>query len=311
MNVDEKLKALEPPAGWTVDSASALRKLHTVAGLPSKRGFWYRALAAAAVLTAMLLLPVARSGAEWLWRILHVDRISVVGIPYELPPRVVRALTAKLLSPAGTPTIVANRAEAERQIGFPMRLPRAGTLSSQPRFVVVIPGPVYEQRLDRAKIQSALESLHRLDLVMPSAPDGARIRIGLSAGAAALYGHCEGFDCEVTLSEAAAPEIAVSGGVDLGAWIGFSLQLAGVSASDALRYTTAMKTVLPVTLLASPASGVLNEATVDGVPAVLFQSRTADGTPRNSVVWLSKGRLYSLIVRGSANFALTVANSLE
>ncbi len=315
MNIDERLKALEPPTGWTVDSASALRKIHAAAELQpagplSKRGFWYRALAAAAVLTAMLLLPVTRSGAQWVWRILHVGHVSIVGVSYELSPEVVRALSAKLISPPGTPAAVSNRAEAELQIGFPMRLPRAGTLSSQPRFLVVSPGPLYEQLLNRAKIQSALESLHRLDLVMPSAPDGARIRVGFSAGAAALYGQCEGYNCDVTLSEAMAPEIDVSEGVDLGAWIAFSLRLAGVSASDANRYTAEMKGVLPLVLLSSPASGVLKEATVDGVPAALFQSM-ADGKPRNAVLWISKGRLYSLSVRGPADFALVVANSVE
>lgn len=314
MNVDEMLRTLEPPVGWTVDSPGALQRIHAAAEfrpvMPPKRRFWYRALAAATVLTGMLLLPVTRSGAQWVWRILHTEHVSVVGTSLELPPEVVSALSAKLISPPGAPAAVANRAEAERQIGFPLRLPRAGTLSSQPRFVVVSPGPLYEQRLNRAKIQSALESLHRPDLAMPSAPDGARIRVAFSSGAAALYGQCDGYNCDVTLSEAMAPETDVSDGVNLGAWVAFSLRLAGVSASDASRYAAEMKNVLPLVLLSSPTTGVLKKATVKGVPAAVFQS-TADGTPMNTVLWINGGRLYSLTARGSTDRALNVANSVE
>jgi hypothetical protein len=99
--------------------------------------------------------------------------------------------------------------------------------------------------------------------------------------------------------------------VDLGQWVVFSLQLAGVSASDALRYAASMKSVLPVVFLTSHVSGGISEAQVDGAPAALLQTKAADGTPRSAVVWIAGDRLYSLIVRGSADYALTVANSLE
>lgn len=314
MNVDEMLKALEPPAEWPVDSADALRRVHAAAKLnpaesPRRRRIWYRALVAAAALTAMLLLPAARIGAQWLWRILHPGRVSVVELPYELPPEVL-ALGAKLLSPAGTPTAVASRADAERQVGFTMRLPRAGTLSSEPRFVVVNPGPLYEQQLDRAKFQFAVESLHRPELLVPAAPDGASVRVGFSPGVAALYGQCEDLDCDVTFSQTLVPQIAVSDGVDMAAWIEFSLRLAGIGASDAHRYAAALDSVLPI-FLTLPEAGSLGETHVSGAPAALFRSTAGDGTPRNSVFWASGGRLYSLSARGSADFALSVANALQ
>ena len=314
MNIDEMLKTLGPPKEWTVDSADALRRVHAAATLntaesPRRRRIWYRALVAAAALTAMLLLPAARSGAQWVWRILHFERVSVVELPYKLPPEIM-ALGAKLLSPAGTPTIAASRADAERRVGFIMRLPRSGTLSSEPRFIVVNPGPLYEQLLDRAKFQSAVESLHRPELPVPPAPDGARVRVGFSPGVATLYGQCEDLDCDVTFSQALVPQIAVSDGVDLGAWIEFSLQLAGIRASDAHRYTAALDSALPI-FLTLPEAGSLGETQVGGAPAALFRSTAADGTPRNSVFWASGGRLYSLSARGSADFALRVANALQ
>jgi hypothetical protein len=335
MNVDEMLKTLEPPAAWAVDGAGALRKIHAAAKLQSQQRTWRPALVAAASLTAMLLLPATRSGAQWVWRILHVEQVRVIEVPvesapevpaseaasapprdlsspprYELPPEVL-ALKANLLSPAGPLTAAASRADAEGQIGFPLRLPRAGILSAEPHLLVMNPGPTYEQLLDRAKFQAVLESLRRPELVVPPAPDGARIRVGFSAGAAALYGQCDDVDCDVTISQTMAPQIAVSDGVDLGKWIGFILRLAGISDSDALRYTATMKNVLPIILLTSPASGVLGETRVRGVPAALFQREAADGTARSALLWIAGGRMYSLSVRGSADFALTIANSLE
>ena len=313
MNVDDMLETLEPPAAWTVESSAALRRFHA-AGTPRRAGTpaWYRVLAATAALAAVFLLPAVRSGAQQLWQILHAEQVTVLKIPQALPPEVA-ALSATVPSPAGVPAAAAGQADAERQIGFRLRLPRPGTLSSEPHFLVVNPGPVYDQLLDRAKFQAAVDSLHRSDLVVPPAPSGASIRVGFSPGAAALYGQCQGYDCDVTLSQTAAPTIAVSDGVDLGEWLRFSLQLAGVSASDAVRYAAAapMKTVLPVVFLTAQVSGGLSEVQVGGAPAVQAQARAADGTSRSYVVWISGGRLYSLSVRGSADFALTVANSLE
>ncbi|HEY4360420.1 MAG TPA: hypothetical protein VGN17_05610 [Bryobacteraceae bacterium] len=98
------------------------------------------------------------------------------------------------------------------------------------------------------------------------------------------------------LTRTAAPAIAVS---------------AGVRAFDAAQYSATMKNVLPMVFLTSQISGGLREGKVGSAPAALLEGAAADGTPRSSIVWINEGRLYSLGVRGSMNFALTVANSLD
>ena len=108
------------------------------------------------------------------------------------------------------------------------------------------------------KFQSAVESLHRPELLSATCAGRRQSPRGdFPPGVATLYGQCEDLDCDVTFNQALVPQIAVSDGVDLGAWIEFSLQDSPESAPRMRTATpAALDSALPI-FLTLPEAGSL------------------------------------------------------
>ena len=182
--------------------------------------------------------------------------------------------------------------------------------------------------VDTAHIQAVLDELGRTDIKLPAGIDGAVVTVDLPAMVAATYGDCdmsgevdmEGFDPDdpstypnrdcLSLLQMASPTITAPPGVDLQRIGQAYLELAGMEAEDAARFSQNIDWSTTLVLPLPTGQSEYTEVSVDGVTGTLIRG-TGEGYGSYVLLWVSDGFVYALSGNGGTSDALAIANSLK
>lgn len=291
-----------------------------------------------AILALVLLLAVAltfqpvRALASSFLGLFRVEKVQVVEFnPANLPDDLsfVEQTFSEMLSEdlkiegGGEPQVVASAAEASAKAGIPVRLPEAVV----PEALSVQPSARVNATINLERIRAFIDAFEGVDIDLPDELDGAKIEADVPSSVTALFGNCTlpqavpseaqdpdsvspSQDC-IALVQLATPTVNTPPGLDVAAIGKAYLQMLGMSAADAERYSLevnwASTLVVPV-----PPNADYQAVNVDGVEGALIQE--ADEASDYSfylLIWVKDGVMYAINGRGDAAAALQIANSLK
>lgn len=222
----------------------------------------------------------------------------------------------------GEPQVV-DRATAQSRSGIPIRLPTALGSESQ---IILEPGLHADLRVDLPRVRTLLGELGYGDVQLPESIHGAQVSVDFYPAVVTTYGPCgQGDTSDAPASNVDAkgctlfvqmrsPEASIPPGLDIDRLGQAYLQLLGMSAEEATRFsqrvdwTTTL--VLPI-----PGSNRLasEDVEVDGVKGVLVYPRQQDSeVQRCLLVWVKDGIVYALYSRSAERQnAVDIAQSLQ
>ncbi len=227
----------------------------------------------------------------------------------------------------GEPQEVSSVADASELSGIPVRLPTAieGEMG-----LLVTPAARATFNIDLQHVQVLLGEIGYSDVQFPPELDGAVVTVDLPNGVTAAFGECEfdsqaareeGYDPDdpdtprlprcTTLVQIPSPSISAPPGLDVSGIGQAFLQILGMSAEDAARFSENIDwtTTLVVPI---PINGTqYQEVPVDGVTGTLILQEMDDQPLQYLLMWVKGGIVYALTGPGSSTTALTIADSLE
>ena len=299
---------------------------------------WAAIMAICALTAALYLKPVRVWATEFLSlfraqriTVLRIDPASVQQLESGLFGRESERRIEQFLSDnahvmkRGEQQTVQNVNEAARLAGFGIRMP--ANLEAPVR-IQVQPAVNASFEIDVERIQDILVDAGRSDIKIPENLDGKTIQVNIPSSVTALFGKCPDPQPAAEISEeeravqyaeckmlvqlptplvVAPPDFnIVELGTELLKVLGFTEKQARAF-SESIDWTTTL--VVPL-----PFNGRMNvkEVDVDGVKGQLFSSRISqvEGSRAYNLLWIRDGHLYSLMGRGNADEAVTIANSM-
>ncbi|MGD0013962.1 MAG: zf-HC2 domain-containing protein [Bryobacteraceae bacterium] len=310
-------RAAEPERKWRLGRLVA----------PRLRPAW-GAAAAAALLGLAVVSPPGRALAQKVLGMLRIRAVVAVPMERDFAAEGKGQVLSQLLADSVVTTkesrqvTVSGREEAARLAGFEVRLPEL--LQDTPQLMVRTEH-AFHFTVDERRLTTLVSAFGRPDLEFPLELNGARVFVDLPAAVVARYGDCraEGWresqqsarsDTCVTVMQAPAPTVVTLPELDLRAVAEFGLQLSGMSAEEARKFSQAVDwqstLAIPIprnvtsyeTVNVDGAQGIL----VAGVPNGRRQSPPAYG-----LFWVKHGRLYGVTGFGGASAAVPLADSLR
>jgi hypothetical protein len=290
---------------------------------PRYRPAWAILAVALTLAIAFSFAPVRTLAGEFLG-LFRVQRIQFVAVEEgQLPDKETLQAAAKTLEGVmrdqvqiqadGEPQVV-DQATARALAPYPIRLPDAGLGEPQ---ITLRPATRVSMQVDLASTRAMLAELGYDDIDLPDSLDGAEIEIDFAPLAIAAYGPCgpeaEDVDGACTVfTQMPATEVSAPPELDLEQLGQAYLQLAGMSADEAARYSERVDwTTTMIVALPSSSDLGFREVTVDGVTGTLVRpssrSRNAD---EYLVTWLKEGMVYALFGKGADEEALRIVGSL-
>jgi hypothetical protein len=278
------------------------------------------------VISFVLAFAPARSWAQRILGLLRVQKITTVQIDFGvLDDPTNRARVAKTISQLisddvvftvkpGEPEPVDSPAEAERIVGFKVRLPQNAGLAPQ---LKVLGEQAFHLTIDRDRLQAILDDAGRSDLQLPFALDGATIRVRIPKLAFAQYGQCsrreEGAarDC-VRFVQAPSPTVSVPPELNMAEIGEVALQLGGMTPEAARQFSRSVDWTTTL-VLGIPRGTSARTVEVDGVQGTLIEEPGWGDRrpPVHKLFWVNSGLIYALFVWGDSADALTLAESVN
>ncbi len=227
----------------------------------------------------------------------------------------------------GLPIPLANPAEAQGEMGIPLRFPTA--ITSKPSLLLQRREAV-DITVESKVLNASLAELKRSDLLPPAQVDGTHLRIQVPVSLLTQYGNCtfdpqsarqQGYDPDnpalsptpdcTSLLQMALPSISAPAELELPAIGAAFLQAAGVPPQDADRYAANIAwqavMVLPLPRYATS----FDQVQVDGSWGTIFVKEYPDIPVQYLIFWTRDGIFYALSGPGDHTAALKIANSLE
>jgi hypothetical protein len=285
------------------------------------------ALGAVLLLGLTFAMAPARSWAQQILAMLRVQEIAVVPFDaqaFDDPANRdrLRKTFAQLMSDklvvtmkAGEPQTIENPDQVGEIAGFKVRL-----LESQTPNIRVLGEQAFQMNVNLERLQAILDEVGRSDLHFPSSLEGALIAAHVPKIVFAQYGSCSGGNppqegstnhCTV-LIQAPSPTVSVPPGLNLAEVAEVALQLGGMSAEQAHRFSQSIDWTSTL-VLGIPRGRSYQSVSVDEVQGTLIdQSRSREPSgSRYSLIWVKNGMIYALSGPGDSAAALTLAQSLK
>lgn len=300
-----------------------------------KRPVW-AGLAAACVLVLLLSFAPGRIWAQKFLAMLRVQKVAVV--PVDLSAisspggnNGRESLISQLISDnvvvtmkPGEPTSVSTIQSASELAGFKVRT--LDGLGPQQRISVSNEG-AFHMTLDRDRIQAVLDQAGRSDIQIPASVDGSTVAVHVPKLVNVGYGDCSftpkqsnsrqslnestGQNC-VDFVQVPSPIVSVPPGLNIGALAEAGLQLTGMSAAEAQAFCKTVDWSSTLVIPVPQNGGSYRTVPVDGVNGTLIEAPprgTFVGT--YALIWVKNGMVYSLGGKGTADRALSAAESLN
>ena len=204
-----------------------------------------------------------------------------------------------------------------------VRLPRG--IEGEPHYALQ-PAAAISVQVDLPRIQALLLELGYEDVDLPDSLDGADVAVALNHLVVAAYGMCEpnteawagahgtsDFDGPCTvLMQMRSPTVSGPAGLDVDQLGQAYLQLLGMSAGEAQRFSEHLDWTATLVLPLPRTEVSYDELMVDGVTGVLIRP-THNRLPEDEYVlmWVKDDIVYGLSGVGSAASAVRIANSLD
>jgi hypothetical protein len=337
--VEERMALLAAPDSWEPDTDLARARLQgrmsTRRSTPARTWLSRAALVAAACLVLLFAIPTTRALSQQIWRWLTVQRVEVVQGDFQklngiwLVPQMVDKELKPGEDPPPLPPAV-DFAEAVRRAGFTPRLPREGTSSVAPVFMVFDDPMVWSTTLNVAKMEETLRQAGVNDQPIPKEWDGAQMSLTTRSAISAVWS-----SEEMTLFQHPPITLSAPAGFDITVYWMAAMRAAGIPREQARALAERMRAT-PALLLGIAANhkNSIREVNLRSGPATLIETRgERRGGPPPADVWESirrffegifderKGghvlliwgvedRVYHLAAK-SAEQAITAANSIE
>lgn len=287
------------------------------------------------ILAASFAFPQVRAIASNFLGLFRVEKVAVVSFnPANIPDeystagmRIENLLAEEVkVEGGGEPYEVENQSQASTEAGVPIRLP---VELGEPTSLMIQPGMKVIFTIDLPRLRLILQELGKEDLKLPDFIHGQNVTASLPTSVIAQYGECQpaagtaqgsGYDPDIpgsgnpdctVLIQLASPSINAPPGMDVNQIGAALLELSGMSPEEAERFSQnidwATTLVVPV-----PNYAYSKEILVDDAQGVLIQeSETQAGQSRYMLIWVKDKVVYALSGQGTAEAALSIANSLN
>jgi len=304
--VDDRLRALDPPAVWEPAAGVALARFRERVSAPPRTPLarpWVWLLASSLVCVLVVMVPGTRAVAQRLWDVFWVGRMEFLQVDVDKLPG---SLTESKIRIVGPNTQVATPVEAAQHAGFAPRLPSASVVSGD-LSLHVLGAWSLEFTVKADDLQTALWDAGLSDLHIPPAWDGARISLHTSQLVAADY-------LDVQLLQCLPPALTTPPGFEFGAFTETLLRIVGLSPAQARAFGTQMAAAPGLFVLFSPEDHVSmrHVRLRTGQGTLLHEPSEDGGFGRTTLVWNVPDRLYMLSASGrfSDDHVMAVANSI-
>jgi hypothetical protein len=281
------------------------------------------------LISSMLAFPQVRAIATNFLGLFRVEKIAAVpinlaNIPDDISqavPRIEKMLADDMVvEEFGEVYEVESYTEASAAAGIPVRLPYS---LGEPDKMTVQPGARLTFTVDLPRMRAILDEMGRQDVELPQLLNGQTVTAEVPASVTAMYGDCneevEGYDPDghgksnsncMVLIQLVSPTISAPPGLDINKIGTTYLELTGMSAEEAERFSQtvdwASTLVIPV-----PNYSSSTEVLVDGVQGVWVNQPERGDNSRFMLAWVKNGIVYSLSGRGPLQEAVHIANSLN
>jgi hypothetical protein len=300
--VDDRLSALQTPAGLPTDGARAHARLderRRRALTTTRRRRAAGALAAVAL--GLLALPGPRAAAQRLWNQLTIARVEVVAVDRKAVPDDIAAVFAMQPQPFEERS-VSSVEEATRIAGFRPLLPPPGVVGGTPTLSVVESVIFSTASLSVAQIERTLAAAKIFDITVPREWEGTTLVAHGGPFVVAEYPDLE-------LIQAAPFRMTTPAAFELGRFMETAFRVFGREASEA-RTLGQQFAANPALVMHFPEHGPVRDVSIRSGRGLLV------GEPGQSdevcFFWNTKDRIYIIAAdQISAERAAGVANSLE
>jgi hypothetical protein len=281
---------------------------------------------AAALVVAAFTLPPVRAAAREFLDLFRVQRFAAVPVD---PDRLERLQASgidlktfvgdqvEVLDEGQEPEVVESLEIAASLAGFDARAPQAPPQKTTLGEVAVVHPGAFRVRIDTAKLAEVAAVLGVEDARVPGAWDGRTIEVHAPPVVALRYQRDGG---EFALLQSPGPEVTLPEGVDLAELGALGLQMAGMSAEEAVLFAGRIdwRSTLLVPIPAQ--GGSFREVEVNGRKGLLVSGRRPktedpDGTSRPSrwhsvLLWADEDRVYAASGPGHGFELLEMAQSV-
>ena len=214
---------------------------------------------------------------------------------------------------------------ARRLSVIPVRFPAA--LTDEPR-VTMLPETHVEMSVDLPRLRALLAELGYGDTELPDSLDGADIQVDFGPAVIADYGEGQVAPVAAPASGAPAlahiemdgtlfiqmrsPDISAPAALDVDQLGGVYLQLLGLSAEEAERFSERVDWTTTFVVPVPRYANLYEDVIVDGVSGTLIRSsHPSRDDEQYLLTWLKGGVVYALQGPGTAEDALEIAASLQ
>jgi hypothetical protein len=324
------------PAGTDPDPAPAYARIAssiaTAEPAPPRRASFFRrppvwsAAAAACALIFLFTFSPARSWGQRFLTMLRVQKVAVVPVDLQTVTAQLRGsgqqkLIAQFISDnvvvtmkPGAPVTTATPEAAAAMAGFPaIALPALGT----PQRISVTGEGAFQMTLDSSRIQALFDAAGRSDLSVPASVNGSLVAVHIPKSVHMQYGTCSKAShvppagC-VNFIQVPTPTVSVPPSLNIAALAEAGLQVAGMDAAQAQAFSQSVDWSSTLVIPIPENAGSHETVPVDGVNGTLISSLPRPHSPGGyALIWVKNGIIYSLAGGGSADTALSVAESLH
>ena len=328
--IDELLAARVGGAVPDIDRAW-LRFTNRRETAPAPARLWLRppawaALAAAAMLVLLATSAPTRAVARKLLGIFRVKNVVAVPMEHDFLAGGKGQLIGDLLSASVTvtkdekPQPARNPDEAAGLAGFAVRLPALRT--DAPRTLRVEGAHEFHLTVDRQRVESFLDLVHRRDLHLPPEFAGAQVTVETPRGVLAAYGECPDsaravaepsrlLSC-IDLLQVPSSTVTTIPELDLAQLAIIGLQVSGMTQSQAESFSRTIDWTSTLAIALPRESASFENVNVRGDKGILVIGRQYANWPtRWALIWVRDERVYRLGGFGDPAMALRVAESLQ
>jgi len=295
----------------------------------------WAAIVVVALLAVSLAFPSVRAIANNFLGLFRVEKVSIVrldntSLPNELgSSSQFQSLmsTDVKIEQIGEQKEAASREEAQAETGFPLRLPTQ--LDGDPKLMLQ-PGGTMDFTINLEHVRLVLDEIGRSDIQIPASVDGANVHMNIPIGVSAQYGDCKfdpeearqrGYDPDspnsvalpacTHLMQIPSPTIEAPEGLDIEKIGEAYLQVLGMSPEDAASFAQTVDWTSTFVVPVPTYNVDYTDVAVDGVTGTLMMQDLSGRPDEYVLFWIKDGMLYSLTGYGSADQALSLANSLQ
>ncbi len=284
------------------------------------------------LLTVAFSFPPVRAWAGDLLAQFRVQKITVIPVDNTsltdlMGNTALAKQVGKLLSDSvnvtkepGKPQIVPSVADANKLVGFNVRLPSSRKDTPQ---IVVEGGTAFDFVVNRARTQQLLTEAGAGNLQLPASLDGAKINVNIPAGVSLGYGDCPKpndtqpgsagrryVNC-ILVVEIPSPTIDTPPNLDVQQLAELGLQFSGMTQDQARAFSQKIDWTSTLVIPIPRNAASYKDVSVDGTTGYLIQ-RPADDVPQYMIVWVKNGIIYAVGGLGSdTTQAMQMANSLQ